>query len=146
MILFVAAASGFALTDAFRTDIEYRSAIHREQLSAFRFISEQGGGAPIFTNPEVDGAIWMYATESLRPVVISDLDVDGVRLLRNAARGDPEALHQLVAVRGVRYAFVSDTGFPTGVRWVTAADLADNPSFVEMWSEGTAHVYRVSEP
>lgn len=92
----VICASGFALSDAFRTDIEFRSALRSEQLSAFRFISEQGGGSPVIANPEVDGAIWMYASESLRPLVISDLDAD--------------------------------------------------PSFVKVWSEGTAHVYRVLEP
>lgn len=145
-ILGVVAASWFGLTDAFRTDAEYRTAVRREQLGAFEFLREHGGGTPIFANPEIDGAIWMYPTEALRPLVISDLDVDGGKLLRSAAMGDPEALHQLVSLNGVRYAFVSDTGFPTGFRWVTTDDLAANPSFVEVWSEGTAHVYRVSGP
>lgn len=54
--------------------------------------------------------MWMYATESLRSHVVSDLDVDDVKLLKDAAMGDPEALRQLVRERGVRYAVVSDTG------------------------------------
>jgi len=40
------------------------------------------------------------------------LDVDDLKLLKDAAMGDPEALRQLVSERGVRYAVVSDTGIP----------------------------------
>jgi len=71
VILDVVAASWLAPTDAFRTDITYRSAIRSEQLSVSRFISGEGGGVPIFTNPEVDGAMRMYATDSWRSLVVS---------------------------------------------------------------------------
>ncbi len=145
-ILGIAVVSGGGLVDAFRTDATYRSAVRPEQMNAYEFLDERGRGAPIFTNPEIDGAIWMYPTEGLRPLVISDLDADGVELIRNAAQGDSAALHELTDGKGVQLALVSDTGFPTGIRWVTPRDLEDNPWFVEIWSEGSAHVYRISEP
>ena len=137
--------------DTLRDAWETNARTTGEMVAAFEFLAANApSGTGVVLNEERDGSAWMYAMTGLQPLLgvyqydESPTTADRLYLLSHISdyRTDPR-VRELIERWDVGYVLVSDEGFVDEPPRLSREALLGSPGFEEVFSAGTAHVFRI---
>jgi hypothetical protein len=135
-----------------RRALEY-NAIQQGDLDAMSALQRLDRNHAAVLNQEMDGSIWLYATEGLRPLFTQGLlnsatpsqsTLDRTWLAQHVDQyGSDPRVSRLLDRYGIGYVFVNERTYQGEAPWINLDAVRRNPRLPEVIHLGTSHVFRV---
>jgi uncharacterized protein DUF6541 len=157
-LVFVAFATGLNAARATRAQVRSSvtspiQPIGQDSLAAFRYLREHAGRSVVLNDMNIDGSLWMYAFDGVRPLFALTPSADEQRHGEFRRRlyihdhiqqaGSDRRLDRLMDEYGVKYVYWGRTPFFDSSHQIDLESLRSSPGLEEVVTNGGASVFRV---